>query len=268
LLHFEIKYLFFNDQGAQEIAVSFFDVHYRYLCAPLKKSNVQKAIIDVIIPAYNEVESIPLVIADIPAQVREIIVVNNNSTDGTEQASVKAGAKVLLETRKGYGSACLKGMAHVASKEIKPDIIVFLDADYSDHPEELTMLVAPILEGKAEMVIGSRATGQREKGSMMPAQVFGNWLATGLMRLLHGVNYTDLGPFRAIRYDKLVSLGMKDKDYGWTVEMQIKAAKNKLTFVEIPVTYRKRIGESKVSGTVKGTVMAGYKIITTIFKYL
>jgi len=225
-------------------------------------------IIDVIIPAYNEVESIPLVIGDIPSHVREIIVVNNNSRDGTPEAATKAGATVILESNQGYGSACLKGMSHVAMKEIHPDIIVFLDADYSDHPEELDKLIEPIIQGNADMVIGSRALGQKEAGSMMPAQIFGNWLATRMMRWFYSVRYTDLGPFRAIRYESLVSLGMVDKNYGWTVEMQIKAAKNKLTFTEIPVSYRKRIGESKVSGTIKGTIMAGYKIITTIFKYL
>lgn len=225
-------------------------------------------IVDVIIPAYNERESVVEVLRDIPSWVREVVVVNNNSTDGTPEVARAAGATVVDETRQGYGSACLKGMAHIAVKEIAPDIIVFVDADYSDHPEEMDQLIAPIEKGEADMVIGSRALGVRENGSMMPQQVFGNWLATRLMRLTHGVNYSDLGPFRAIRYDMLMGLGMKDKDYGWTIEMQIKAVKNSLTFVEVPVSYRKRIGESKVSGTLKGTVMAGYKIITTIFKYL
>lgn len=210
----------------------------------------------------------PLVIRDIPALVRDIVVVDNNSTDGTADAVRKAGATSLAETRQGYGSACLKGMEYISQKEQLPDIIVFLDADHSDHAEELVDLIAPIIAGEADMVIGSRALGEREAGSMMPQQVFGNWLATRLMALFHGVRYSDLGPFRAISYDKLMSLGMKDKDYGWTIEMQIKAAKKKLTFAEVPVSYRKRIGVSKVSGTLKGTVMAGYKIITTIFKYL
>ena len=132
----------------------------------------------------------------------------------------------------------------------------------------MTDLIQPILDGRADLVIGSRAMGNREKGSMMPAQVFGNWLATRLMKIFHGVEYTDLGPFRAIRYSALLSLGMRDPDYGWTIEMQVKAAKKGLSFVEVPVKYRKRIGTSKVSGTVKGTVLAGYKIILTIFKYL
>jgi glycosyltransferase involved in cell wall biosynthesis len=224
--------------------------------------------VDVIIPAYNEQESVQEVLKDIPDWVREVVVVNNNSTDETPAVARAAGATVVDETRQGYGSACLKGMAHIAASAEHPNIIVFLDADYSDHPEEMMLLVQPIIDNKADMVIGSRALGQREKGSMMPQQVFGNWLATRLMRMFHGVSYTDLGPFRAIRYDSLTKLGMKDKDYGWTIEMQIKAAKNSLTFAEVPVSYRKRIGESKVSGTIKGTIMAGYKIITTIFKYL
>jgi len=214
------------------------------------------------------VESVGLVLNDIPDIVREVVVCDNNSTDGTADAARAAGGLVVEENRQGYGSACLKGMAHVASKSAHPDIIVFLDADHSDHAEELTLLIQPIIEGKADMVIGSRALGNREAGAMMPQQIFGNWLATRLMSLFHGVKYSDLGPFRAIRYDALVSLGMRDPDYGWTIEMQIKAAKKKLTFAEVPVSYRKRIGVSKVSGTLKGTVMAGYKIITTIFKYL
>ncbi|NND95115.1 MAG: glycosyltransferase family 2 protein [Flavobacteriales bacterium] len=229
---------------------------------------MQDHIIDVIIPAYNEEESIREVLNDIPEFVREVVVVNNNSTDGTPQVAISAGATVLTEERQGYGSACLKGIAHIAGKEMPPHIVVFIDADYSDHPEEMIDLLEPIIADKVDMVIGSRAQGNREKGSMMPQQVFGNWLATLLIRFFHGVNYTDLGPFRAIRFESLMALGMKDKDYGWTVEMQVKAAKNSLKFAEVPVSYRKRIGESKVSGTMKGTIMAGYKIITTIFKYL
>jgi glycosyltransferase involved in cell wall biosynthesis len=169
---------------------------------------------------------------------------------------------------KGYGNACLKGLEYIAQKDIKPDIIVFLDADYSDHPEELPLLIAPIWEGNKDMVIGSRALGQKESGSMTPQQVFGNWLATRLIKLFFKYRFTDLGPFRAIRYDSLLKINMIDKNYGWTVEMQIKAAKLQLRCTEIPVTYRRRIGVSKVSGTVKGTIMAGYKIILTIFKYL
>jgi glycosyltransferase involved in cell wall biosynthesis len=228
-------------------------------------------IINVIIPAYNEEKSIAKVVQDIPAGfVADVIVVNNNSTDATAELAAKAGATVLNEPTPGYGNACLKGIAYAAAKpkDTKPDIIVFLDGDYSDYPEEITKIVQPILDGRADMVIGSRALGNRESGSMMPQQVFGNWLATTLLRWFYGVNYSDLGPFRAITLNALLSLGMKDRTYGWTVEMQAKAAKQKLRYEEVPVTYRKRIGFSKVSGTVKGSVMAGYKILFTIFRYL
>jgi glycosyltransferase involved in cell wall biosynthesis len=226
-------------------------------------------IIDVIIPAYNEEKSIIHVIRDIPkAHVRDIIVCNNASTDHTAEVAAEEGATVVNQPQRGYGNACLAGMAHIAQKAQKPDIVVFLDGDYSDYPEELLLLVAPIREGRAEMVIGSRALGVRESGSMTPQQVFGNWLATRMIRLFFNYIFTDLGPFRAIRYDSLLKIGMVDRNYGWTVEMQVKAAKLKMACLEIPVTYRRRIGISKVSGTVKGTIMAGYKIILTIFRYL
>ncbi len=228
-------------------------------------------LIHVIIPAYNEEKSIAKVIADIPETlVTEVIVVNNNSTDTTAAVALAAGATVLLEPIAGYGNACLKGISYILQKPIneRPDIIVFIDGDYSDHPEEMTLLVAPILENRADMVIGSRALGHREKGAMMPQQIFGNWLATTLLQLLYNARFTDLGPFRAIRTAALVQLNMQDRTYGWTVEMQLKAAKYKLRSVEVPVTYRKRIGFSKISGTVKGTFRAGYKIIVTIFRYL
>lgn len=223
----------------------------------------------VIIPAFNEEKSIVKVVAEIPKNlVSEIVVCNNGSTDQTESAARGAGATVLTEERRGYGWACLKGMEYANTLEIKPEIIVFIDGDYSDYPHEMTQVVEPILAGRADFVIGSRALGQRQKGSMTFPQVFGNWLATRLMRLFHRVKYTDLGPFRAIRFDSLMQLGMKDKTYGWTIEMQIKAAKKKLRHEEVAVNYKKRIGVSKVSGTVKGTILAGYKIIFTIFKYL
>jgi glycosyltransferase involved in cell wall biosynthesis len=226
-------------------------------------------IIDIIIPAFNEENSVGNVVNDIPKElVREIIVVNNNSTDKTALNAKSAGALVLEEKIMGYGNACLKGMNHISQKEIKPDIVVFLDADYSDYPEEMVDVIAPILHQNMDMVIGSRALGNLEKGAMTPQQIFGNWLATFLMRLFYGVHYTDLGPFRAIKYSSLVALGMKDKTYGWTVEMQVKAAKQSIKTCEVPVNYRVRIGFSKVSGTVKGTIGAGYKIITTIFKYI
>ncbi len=226
-------------------------------------------IIDIIIPAYNEEKSIVYVLRDIPKHlVRDIIVCNNASTDRTAEVAAENGATVVHQPQKGYGNACLAGMALVATKMEKPDIIVFLDGDYSDHPEELPLIIAPILAGKADMVIGSRALGAREAGSMTPQQVFGNWLATRLIRLFFSYTFTDLGPFRAIRYDSLLQIGMVDRNFGWTVEMQVKAAKLKMPCVEIPVTYRRRIGVSKVSGTVRGTILAGYKIILTIFRYL
>ena len=223
--------------------------------------------IKVIIPAYNEQDSIALVISEIPDVVDEIIVISNNSTDDTIINAKKAGATVLTENQKGYGYACLKGMDYVASLDEKPDVIVFLDGDYSDYPEELTKVVEPILNGKIDFVIGARVKRLREQGSMTPQQVFGNWLATLLMKLFFGAKFTDLGPFRAIRYDKLLALNMEDKTYGWTVEMQLKALKQKLNYTEVPVKYRNRIGVSKVSGTVKGTIFAGFKILGWIFKY-
>ncbi|ELR69756.1 Glycosyltransferase [Fulvivirga imtechensis AK7] len=228
-----------------------------------------KPIIRVIIPAFNEQNAVGNVVDEIPRDlVEEVIVVNNASTDETERVALEAGATVLREETKGYGRACLKGIDYLNSQEKKTDIVVFIDADYSDYPEEMHQLVKPITEKGIDMVIGSRSLGQRAKGSMTPQQVFGNWLATTLLRWFYKVEFTDLGPFRAIRYDQLVALGMKDKTYGWTVEMQLKAAKKGLKCTEVPVNYRKRIGFSKVSGTVKGTVMAGYKIIWTIFRYL
>ena len=225
-------------------------------------------IIKVIIPAYNEEESIGKVIREIPDIVDEIIVVNNNSTDHTDIIAKKAGATVLNEPRKGYGYACLKGMDYLANQEIKPEIVVFLDGDFSDYPEELVNIVKPIIEEDIDFVIGARVKYLREDHSMTPQQIFGNWLATRLMLWFYGVKFTDLGPFRAIRFSPLLELDMQDKTFGWTVEMQLKAAKHKLRCVEVPVRYRKRIGFSKISGTVKGTVMAGYKILYTIFRYL
>ena len=228
-------------------------------------------LIDVIIPAFNEEQSIAKVLAEIPeGLVREVIVVDNNSTDRTGDVARAAGATVLREPRPGYGHACLAGMAHSFARPAaeQADIIVFLDGDHSDYPEEMPLLLAPILRGEADMVIGSRALGQRETGSMMPQQIFGNWLATSLLRRLYGAHFTDLGPFRAIRREALQRIGMADTTYGWTVEMQLKAAKLKLRNTEVPVRYRRRIGTSKVSGTVRGTLGAGYKILWTIFRYL
>ncbi len=223
--------------------------------------------IKVIIPAFNEADSIAAVIKEIPDEVHEIIVVNNNSTDETSKNAKIAGATVLTEPKKGYGYACLKGMDYIAQQPILPHIVVFLDGDYSDYPEELTKIVAPIQANDTDFVVGARVKALREEGSMTPQQVFGNWLATFLMKLLFGATFTDLGPFRAIKYDKLLALEMEDKTYGWTVEMQLKALKKKLTYVEVPVRYKRRIGVSKVSGTVKGSIFAGIKILSWIFKY-
>lgn len=230
---------------------------------------MRQPIIKVIIPAFNEQNGVGNVIKEIPnGLVREIIVVNNASTDETEKVAREAGATILREEEKGYGRACLKGIDYVINSVDKADIIVFVDADYSDYPEEMIQLVEPIIGNGVDMVIGSRALGDLEKGSMTPQQVFGNWLATRLIKLFYNVKFTDLGPFRAIRYDRLLELNMVDKTYGWTVEMQVKAAKKKLVCEEIPVRYRRRIGFSKISGTVKGTIMAGYKILWTIFRHL
>ncbi|WP_432671193.1 glycosyltransferase family 2 protein [Flavobacterium sp. SM2513] len=221
----------------------------------------------VIIPAFNEEQSIGKVIQEIPSSVREIIVIDNNSTDTTALVAAKYGATVLSETRKGYGYACLKGMDYITTLDVKPDIVVFLDGDYSDYPEDLTQLVAPILIDDIDFVVGARVASMREKHAMTPQQIFGNWLATTLMKFFFKAKFTDLGPFRAIKYDQLLLLQMEDKTYGWTVEMQLKVLKQKMSYLEIPVRYKNRIGVSKVSGTVKGSVMAGIKIIGWIFKY-
>lgn len=223
--------------------------------------------IALIIPAFNEENSIKNVLADVPGMVDEIVVVDNNSTDRTAQAARQGGATVLSETRKGYGYACLKGIEYLSQRSRKPDIIVFMDGDYSDYPEELPRVVSPILEQDMDMVIGARVKALREAGSMTPQQVFGNALATSLMKVMFGARFTDLGPFRAIRFEALQSLEMVDKTYGWTVEMQLKALKKNLAYTEVPVRYRKRIGVSKVSGTVKGSIFAGVKILGWIFKY-
>ncbi len=223
--------------------------------------------IRVIIPAFNEEASIAKVISEIPDSVTEIVVVSNNSTDNTVLNAEKAGATVLSENKKGYGYACLCGIEYISKQSKKPEIIVFIDGDYSDYPEELNKLVQPILERDMDLVIGARARELREPGSMTPQQVFGNKLATFLMKVLFGAKFTDLGPFRAIKYDKLMQLQMEDKTYGWTVEMQLKAIRKKLKYTEVPVRYKKRIGVSKVSGTVKGTIFAGIKILAWIFKY-
>jgi len=221
----------------------------------------------VIIPAYNEAKSIAKVIKDLPTFVDEIIVVNNNSTDATAKIAQEAGATVLSEPKPGYGNACLKGIEYLNQQKSDTDIVVFLDGDYSDYPEELTKIIAPIIEKNVDFVIGSRVKKLREKGAIQPQQIFGNWLATSLMRMFFKSKFTDLGPFRAIKFDTLMCLKMKDPTYGWTVEMQLKILKQRFSYEEIAVKYRNRIGVSKVSGTLKGSIFAGIKILTWIFKY-
>ncbi len=221
----------------------------------------------VIIPAHNESQSIGKVIGDIPELVSEVIVVDNKSTDNTRAVAQDAGATVLSEERMGYGYACLKGINYLSKRSKHPSIVVFMDGDYSDYPEDLHKVIRPILEEKVEFVIGARDKALREEGSMTPQQVFGNWLATFLMRLFFGAKFTDLGPFRAITYEQLMALEMEDKTYGWTVEMQLKVLKKKIAYTEVPVRYKKRIGVSKVSGTIKGTIFAGVKILSWIIKY-
>ncbi len=223
--------------------------------------------IDVVIPAFNEEASLPLVLAAIPRPpVRRVIVVDNGSTDRTASVAAGGGAVVAREERPGYGSACLRGLAHARDRD-PPEIVVFLDADNSDYPEELPSLVRPILDGHADLVIGSRVLGRREPGALLPQARAGNLVACLLIRLLYGHRYTDLGPFRAVRWEALERLAMCDRDFGWTAEMQVKALRHGLRVVEVPVSYRRRIGVSKITGTVKGTVLAGYKILYTVLRY-
>ena len=226
-----------------------------------------KSAVKVIIPAYNEAPAISKVIGDIPNFVQEIIVVDNGSTDPTSEVAKRAGATVLIEPNKGYGFACLKGIEYIQNSNQKTDIIVFIDGDYSDYPQQMFEIIAPILNQNIDFVLGSRKKNLSAKGAMLPQQRFGNWLATNLMRLFFDSKFTDLGPFRAIKYQVLKQLSMKDKTYGWTVEMQLKILKQNFTYMEVPVKYRNRIGVSKVSGTLKGAIFAGVKILTWIFKY-
>jgi glycosyltransferase involved in cell wall biosynthesis len=232
----------------------------------------QKQTIDVLIPAWNEEKTLPFVLADLPkALVRRVIVCDNGSTDNTAAVARAAGAIVVSQPERGYGNACLAGMRYLKNlpSSEQPEIVVFLDGDYSDYPDELPKVADPILNDEKDMVIGSRLLGNMEPGAMTIPQRFGNWLAPLLIRWFYGYRFSDLGPFRAIRWDKLQALDMRDRNFGWTVEMQVKAAKHKLNCTEVPVRYRKRAaGKSKVSGTVKGTILAGWKIIGTIFREL
>lgn len=222
--------------------------------------------VDVIIPALNEQDALPLVLRDIPrALVRRVVVADNGSTDDTALRAGENGAEVVFEPERGYGAACLKALAHLAPDP--PDVVVFLDGDYSDHADEITLVVDPIARGEADLVIGSRARGQRERGALSAQQQVGNVIACSALRLFYGVRYSDLGPFRAIRWETLRHLQMVDRNYGWTVEMQIKAARAGVAYCEVPVSYRRRVGVSKVSGTLRGSVGAGVKILWLLGRY-
>lgn len=226
--------------------------------------------VDVVIPARDEEASLPLVLRDLAAlpegTLRRVVVADNGSTDATAELARRGGAVVVEEARPGYGSACLAGLGWLR-RNGPPEVVVFLDADYSDHPEELPLLVEPIARGAADLVIGSRVLGRREPGALLPQARAGNLVACALIRLLYGQRYTDLGPFRAVRWEALEGLRMADPDFGWTAEMQVKAAKAGLRSVEVPVSYRRRVGVSKITGTVKGTVLAGWKILWTVFRH-
>lgn len=225
-------------------------------------------IVDVVIPALDEERALPLVLAAIPTDlVRRVVVADNGSSDRTAEVAREGGAEVVLEPRRGYGAACLAALARLRRTD-PPEVVAFLDGDHSDHPEELPRLLEPIASGRAELVIGSRATGARERGSLTPQQLVGNAIACQALRLLYGVRYTDLGPFRAIRWDTLERLGMRDLDYGWTVEMQIRAARLGVPHAEVPVSYRRRVGVSKVSGTLRGTIGASRKILWTLGRHV
>jgi glycosyltransferase involved in cell wall biosynthesis len=220
--------------------------------------------VSVIIPTHNEAQAIERVLADLPSDLTtEVIVVDSNSNDGTPEIAAKMGARVIQEPRRGYGRACLTGMAAADS----PDVVVFLDGDYSDRPSELPLLLAPILEGRADITVGSRLHEQNSAGALPWHQVFGNRLAAGLIRFLYGLQISDLGPFRAARADALHQLALEETTYGWAVEMILKGALARFRVVEVPVSYYPRIGKSKISGTLKGTVGAGWFILSLIVRY-
>jgi glycosyltransferase involved in cell wall biosynthesis len=223
--------------------------------------------IDVVIPALDEERSLPLVLADLPRPpVRRVVVADNGSTDGTARVAAAGGAVVVAARRRGYGSACLAALDYLRQNQ-PPDLVVFVDADYSDHPEELPRLVAPLLAGEADVVIGSRILGRRERGALLPQARAGNLVACALIRLLYGHRYTDLGPFRAASWQALGRLDMSDPDFGWTAEMQVKALRRGLRVTEVPVSYRRRVGVSKITGTLSGTMRAGYKILWTVLRH-
>ncbi len=220
--------------------------------------------VSVIIPTHNEAQAIERVLADLPSDLAtEVIVVDSNSTDGTPEIAARMKARVIQEPRRGYGRACLTGMAAVNS----PDVVVFLDGDYSDRPAELPILLAPMIEGRADITLGSRLHGQNSAEALPWHQAFGNRLAAGLIRVLYGLKISDLGPFRAARADVLRALALEETTYGWAVEMILKGALAGYRVVEVPVSYYPRIGKSKISGTLKGTLGAGWFILSLIVRY-
>jgi glycosyltransferase involved in cell wall biosynthesis len=223
--------------------------------------------VDVVIPAFNEEDSLPLVLSDLPKDAfRRVVVADNNSSDRTAEVAKEGGAIVVAAPRQGYGSACLSGLEYLRQND-PPDVVAFLDADFSDHPEELLRVIEPILEDRADLIIGSRVLGDAEPGALLPQARMGNLVACILIRLLYRFRYTDLGPFRALRWKSLETIAMSDPDFGWTAEMQVKALRHDLRVSEVPVSYRRRIGVSKITGTIKGTFMAGYKILWTVFRH-
>jgi len=235
------------------------------------RASAPRPTLDVVVPALDEERSLPLVLADLApllasGQVRRVVVADNGSRDGTARVAAEGGAVVVPAARRGYGSACLAGLAWLRQHG-PPAIVVFLDADYSDHPDELPRLVAPLLAGDADLVIGSRVLGEREAGALLPQARAGNLVACLLIRLLYGHRFTDLGPFRAARWDALEALRMSDPDFGWTAEMQVKAVQQGLRATEVPVSYRRRVGVSKITGTVSGTLRAGHKILWTVLRH-
>ena len=223
--------------------------------------------ISVVIPAFNEEKSIPYVLNDIPNFVNLIIVCDNSSTDKTSEIEKNMGAKVVFEEKKGCGNACLKAISYLRNLKDKPEIVVFIDGDYSDDPKQMKKIVDPIFYEGYDLVLGARTKSLRDKNSMTAHQIFGNWLACFLMRIFFNSRFKDLGPFRAITWDKLMQLDMRDKSFGWTIEMQIKALIKNYKYKEIGVKYKKRIGKSKISGTLVGSILAGKKILYLIFKY-
>lgn len=221
--------------------------------------------VDVVIPALNEERGIGLVLRDLPEEVyRRVVVVDNGSDDATAEVAARAGATVVRQPERGYGAACLRGLEEL--RDNPPDVAAFVDADHSDHPDELGRLLAPMVVDEVDLVIGSRTRGESEPGALLPQAAIGNRLACLLLRWMYGYRFSDLGPFRAIRWEALQRLEMADRDFGWTVEMQAKAARFGLSAVEVPVSYRRRVGTSKITGTVRGTAAASYKILYVLFR--